>query len=133
MGGGIDSADEGNLKRKALDRAKYIVNNSWKVLALGAIVPFSIWVSLVAATGAWTPKQMKQYSEQERIKAEVEAEYKSYTEYRFNRIFKDADAKTFNDSVNIYQKYGLPIKLLEPSLGQKENAIKQNELERSIN
>jgi hypothetical protein len=81
-------------------------------------------------TGVWTPKQMKAYSEKVRIEQQIEAEHKGDIDYKFNILFKNA--KNFQDSVDVYNKYGLPIKLLTPTHEEKEEAVKQSELERSV-
>ena len=150
------------MGRKVLDGAKYVGKNFWKVLPVGSIVNYdnkdkkglikpsfgkycfhllygiAIAVGLTNYTieginsGAWTPKQIKACNEVRRIKKEIEKTELDETNYYYERIFKDADAKTFQDSLEIYQKYGLPIILLNPTLEQKEKAIKQNELERSV-
>lgn len=153
------SIDGYNLKQKFLDRTRYIGNNFWKVLPIGSainytnknkekigtfiyeleswvhvayglagILTLAIYGSLGAVTGAWTPKQMKAYDEKIRIEQQIETEHKKEINYKFNRIF--GKAITFQDSVDIYQKYNLPITLQNITFEQKEKAIKQNQLER---
>lgn len=149
-----------SIGRKALDGAKYVGKNFWKVLPVGSLINYTVrlnkkltketplgsafhtlygagaiatlalYAFLGVETGAWTPAQIKQYNEKERIKAQMEAEHKSEVDYFYNRMFENAKSK--EDSVGIYQKYGLPIKLLNPSFEQKEKAIKQNELEKGV-
>ncbi|MEK6833759.1 MAG: hypothetical protein AABY32_06980, partial [Nanoarchaeota archaeon] len=79
-----------------------------------------------------TPKQIKEYNRIEKIKTQIKSEHKSEVDYKYNRIFQDANAKTPEDSFKIYTDYNLPFKFLEPTLEQKEKAIKQNQLERSV-
>ncbi len=122
-----------NFGQKILDGAKYAGKEFILPMAGGsAIVLLGCYILVGITTKVWTPKQIKEYNRIEKIKTQIESELKSYVDYRFNRIFEDANAKTFQDSVDIYQKYGLPIKLLNPTLIQKEKTIKQNELERSV-
>ena len=85
---------------------------------------------MLSSTGAWTLKQMKQYNEKSRIEQQIKTEHKNEVNYFYNRIFEGAE--NIKDSVDIYQKYGLPIKLLNPTLEEKERAIKQNRLENLI-
>jgi hypothetical protein len=115
------------------DTPKDVVNKAFHGLyAIAGIFTLAIYGSLGAITGAWTPKQMKAYNEKVKIEAQMESEHKKEVEYRYDKIFENSNAKTIEDSVEIYKKYGLPIKLLNPTLEQKEKAIKQNELERSV-
>jgi len=104
---------EKSLGREVLDKAKY----AGKVLLMmGAIGSLGLIL---------TTRRDKRVIEQE-----VEKAHLYEVNYEYGKIFKNA--YNFQDSVDIYQKYGLPIKLLEPSLEQKEKAIKQNRLENLI-
>jgi hypothetical protein len=99
------------------------------LLIFGGVV-LSLYLVGGIFTRAWTPKQMKEYNEMKRIETGMKAEHTSKINYEYKRIFDNA--KTFQDSVDIYQKLGLPIILSKPSFKQKEEAIKQNELEKSV-
>lgn len=128
MRGETGTEDEGKLIRSTPPKVgKHYVRNAFYIIA-GSVL--SLYATAVLFTKGWTPKQMREYGEKERIKIQIESEHKSEADYNYGRIFENA--KTFQDSVDIYKKYGLPIKLLTPSAEQKEKAIKQNELERSI-
>jgi hypothetical protein len=98
-------------------------------LLFGGIV-FSLYLIGGIFTKSWTPKQMREYNEKSRIEAEMKKEYTDKVNYEYNRIYENA--KTFQDSVEVYQKFGLPIILSKPSFKQKEEAVRQNELEKSV-
>jgi len=151
------SIDGYNFKQKASDVARYVGNNFWKVLPLGSsinyikngkkknatkdlfhdayatvgILGLVIWLTGGVFLGTWTPKQIKQYNEKLRIELELKTQDIGDINYRYNRLFENAI--NFNDSLKIYEKYSLPIKLLEPSIEQKKRAIEeQNKLEKSL-
>lgn len=70
-------------------------------------------------TGTWTPKQ---YTEMvKRIKQ---------TNSSYDKLLENA--ANFDDSLKFYIENGLPIKLEEPSLEQKEKIVKQNDLEKDL-
>jgi hypothetical protein len=99
------------------------------LLIMGGLL-FSLYVTTGISTGAWTPKQIKAYNERVRIEQELKDQHLKEVNYFYNRLFEKAI--TFQDSVEIYKKYNLPINIKNPTLNQKEKAIKQNELERSL-
>jgi hypothetical protein len=96
------------------------------IYALAGVCIVGSYITFSAITGAWTPKQIKQYNEKIKEKEFIEAVENREVDFWYGRIFEEENAKTFQDSVDIYQKYGLPIKLLEPTIQQKENANKKN-------
>jgi hypothetical protein len=102
------------------------------VYAIAGVSSLIVYTFLGATTGIWTPKQKEMYKEQMKIKAQIETEHKKEIEYRFDRIFNENKATTFWDSLEIYNHYNLPFKFVEPTFKQKEEAVKQNELERSL-
>jgi len=54
------------------------------------------------------------------------------TEDSYDALDLFKGAKNDRDSINIYLKHGFPIKLLEPSIKDKERAVKQGILENKI-
>jgi hypothetical protein len=105
-------------------------NYARNAIALFGGVLFSLYTIGGIFTKAWTPKQMREYNERSKIEADMKEEHIGNVNYEYERIFDNA--KTFQDSVEIYQKFGLPIILSKPSFKQKEEAVKQNELEKSV-
>ena len=79
----------------------------------------------------WTPKQIKEYNEKFRLEQKVYFEHQHTVDSTYTNLFQDA--KSTQDSIDIYQKWGLPIQLLSPTIQQKEEAIqKWSELEKSL-
>lgn len=117
MGGGTGRIRERNLFYNA-------------AIVIGAVTFGCFVINRVETgikTGAWTPSQIKQYNEKQRIIQQIKTEHENETNFEYGRLFEGN-----KDSIEVYKKYGFPIKLLEPTLEQKEKAIKQSELERSL-
>ena len=154
-----DNNTKKSFGKRALDRAKYVGKNFWKVLPVGSAINYAdriqestkdtpikyafhslygaIGVVILGAytllglrTDSWTPAQIKQYNEKRKIINQMEVEHKREVDYFYNRMFEDA--KTFQDSVDVYKHYNLPIILPKITFKQKEEAIKQNQLEKSV-
>ncbi len=123
-----------NYRRKNKDKlegreydAKDILHDFY---ALAGVFALSGYLGTLSLTKEWEPK--KQLEEIERIKVEnqKEEDRKMLIEKKYNGIFESENPQTFQDSLNIYLKYGLPIKLLSPSFEQREEAV--NKLEKSV-
>jgi hypothetical protein len=133
VGSAINYQDKLKLARRSayFDTSKEFINKTFHGLyALAGIYTLVIYGSLGVVTGVWTPKQMKAYNEKARIKQQIETEHKSEVNHEYNQLFENA--KTSEDTLAIYKRYNLPFKFVEPTLKQKEEAIKQNKLERSL-
>jgi hypothetical protein len=152
-----------NLVEKTLDGARYIGKNFWKILPVGSAINYQekrdkglidknnpngilhgmyalagvgflfSYILFETTTGAWTPKQIKAYNEKVRIEQQIETEHKKEVEYKYDKIFEDTKTRNFWDSLEIYKKYNLPFKFVEPTLEQKEKVIKQSNLEKGLN
>ncbi len=94
-------------------------------LRIGALVLGTYFIG-GSFTEAWTSKQIKENIQKTKIEQEEKIQYQNKIDSLYNKLFENAD------SLDIYKKYGLPIKLLKPTLEQKEWAIEQNELEKKI-
>ncbi len=105
---------------------RYLLNTG-KTLAGGLLVLYFIGGF---STGAWTPKQMKEFNRIEKIKKEMMNERRTFDEFEMGRIYSSAE--THQDSVKIAAKYGLPVEILKPSLEQMEEAIEKFSLENSV-
>jgi hypothetical protein len=99
------------------------------VYALTGIIILGVYIPFGATTGAWTPKQIHIYNLEKKVDRVLDEMNTDYINHHFNQMFEKENPKTFQDSVDIYQKYGLPIKLLKPTIKQKEEAINKMELE----
>lgn len=106
---------------------KMFFHSIYTALSIAALGSYSL---IGFTTHTWTLKQWKEYHEKVRIEQEMEKAQLDEVNYEYSKIFENAT--NFQDTVDIYQKYGLPIILLNPSLEKKEKAIKQNELEKSF-
>jgi hypothetical protein len=100
------------------------------IYALAGVFAVSGYLGFAGLTKEWSPK--KQFEAYSKIEAEKKKneKIKIMTECKYKNIFKKENSKTFSDSIDIYQKYGLPIRLLEPSFEQKQEAV--NKLEKEV-
>jgi hypothetical protein len=107
---------EKSFGRKVLDGTKY----------LGKNIPFLLAIASVIGLGKFV------YNRLENSLDNFEKNLKYYNQVNssYDSLFKDA--KTFGDSLAVYQHYGLPVRLPEPTLDEKETAVKINELEKSL-
>jgi len=137
------------LGRKALDGAKYVGKNFWKVLPVGSLINNrnvskkkgekflvsnsfmrhsayallgGVLIEIWALNGIFYSKWTpKQYKE-----AGLEKQYKNNINASYNKLFENA--ANFEDSLKIYQENNLPIrpiKLLEPSFENKERILER--------
>ncbi len=95
---------------------------------IGAVVLLT-YVSGGVFFGAWNGKELKDFYKKG---VNSHMEHVRNVNSGFNELFKDA--KTFQDSVEIFQKYDLPIILPEPTFQDKERVVgkieKENQLEK---
>jgi len=145
--GSIDKS----LGRKFLDGAKYLGKNSWKVLPVAGAVDFTnkrlngmIKPSIInhlksvyhlttfslAVIYCVASIENKSLNPQKWLENKNKIQYQNQINSSYKALFKDA--KTFSDSLVIYQHYGLSLKLKEPNFEEKETAVKINELEKSL-
>lgn len=137
---------EKNFGRKFLDGMKYVGKNSWKVLPVAGFIngvynnfnsnnkiikllkfsfhslnmlAFGIYFTCSVNSNSFNPTK---WNKNDKHYNQINSSYDS--------LFKDA--KTFSDSLAVYQHYGLPVILPEPTLEEKETAVKINELEKSL-
>jgi hypothetical protein len=91
--------------------------------ALGGVFALSGYLGVVSMTNSCSPK--KQIKELNRIENEKRKQeyHERFINSEYERMFERENPKTFQDSVDVYQKYGLPIKLLEPTIKEKENLV----------
>jgi hypothetical protein len=146
-----------SLGKKALDGLNYVGKNFWKILPVGSgvnyhnklknglikedrdketlhslyglfgIFALSIYLSGGLFTGTWTPKQIKEYSEKSEIEKADRIQYEKSIDSSYNNLFRNS--VSFEDSLEIYKKSRLPIKLISPTIEEKERAVRFNELE----
>lgn len=123
-----------NYRRKNKDKlegreydAKEIFHDLY---ALAGVFALSGYLGNVGLTKEWELK--KQLEEIERIEVEKmkEENRKMLIEKKYNEIFEGENPQTLKDSLEIYIKYGLPIKLLSPTFEQREEAV--NKLEKVV-
>jgi hypothetical protein len=112
------------LGQKTSDRTKNYLRNT--LVIAGSFVSILYFIAGIS-TGAWTPKQIKEYSRKAEIEQAERVQYRNRIDSSYNQLFENC--ASFQDSVDIYKKYGLPIKLRYPSFEDKENAVKQKLLE----
>jgi hypothetical protein len=136
----IGSSLNYEIKNRAKDKSKtteYNLGDNYTLkeifhdfYALAGVFAVSGYLGFVGLTKEWSPK--KQFEEYNRMESERKKNEnrRVIVEKKYNGMFESENPKTFQDSVEIYLKYGLPIKLLEPSFQQKQEAI--NRLERSL-
>jgi hypothetical protein len=129
MGGGTgttkkNSININGLEKRASDMTKHYLRNT--SIIGGFLILFSYFIAGIS-TGAWTPKQIKEYSKKAEIEQAERIQYRNRIDSSYNQLFENC--ASFQDSVDIYKKYGLPIKLRYPSFEDKENAVKQKLLE----
>jgi len=145
---------ERSLGRKALDGAKYVGKNFWKVLPVGSLINLAL-NSTIAAKGLNYAQYSKKYSGLRMLaKTLGNCAYAviplipllNYTQdvkttgfwnlkqqKEFHKHQKEInnsynklfkDAANFEDSLKIYQELDLPTKLEEPSFKDKERIVK---------
>ncbi len=102
----------GDLDFKALFHRMY---------SLASIVVPVIYLSSGIFDGTWTPKQFRDY----KIETQYQEALVENEKILWGQKNPLKDAKNLQDSLDIYQKYGLPIILKEPSLDEK-NKILEN-------
>lgn len=98
--------------------------------ALAGVSAIAGYFALVSSTDAWSPG--RQFQELGRIEAEKKKQENKerMVECKYKNIFRKENPQNFQDSLDIYLKYGLPIKLLNPSFQEKEEAV--NKLEKAM-
>lgn len=143
--------------KKISDNINYIGKNFWKVLPVGSLINYSakvkkeliktnvlksgfhmLYVAVPSAILTFlglaglaelsVNNNPIKYNEKQRIIQQMNAEHESEVNFEYSRLFEGN-----KDSIEVYQKYDFPIKLLEPTLELKEKAIKQSWLENSVN
>jgi len=115
-----------NLLRKTIKE-----DVSWDVLFRIFLAAFYVGTLInYNNTSSLNPAKWDKYYETEEKKQQAKQNYIQKIDLIYNSLFKDA--KTFDDSLEIYQKYGLPIKLIPANFEQKEKVVKQNKLEDSL-
>ncbi len=82
------------------------------------------------ATGSLNPKVWSEKVKEGNEKMQLKQQYENKVDSTYNSLFQDT--KTFQDSLEIYQKYGLPIKLEPVSFEEKEKIVNENSLEGSL-
>lgn len=135
-----------SLGRKALDGAKYVGKNFWKVLPIGHeinflsgkskiksglahllftilwICPLGVYVLNGTDDGKWTPKQYKEA----RLEKQEQEQYRNDINNSYKKLFKDA--KDVGDTLEIVNKHNILYELtLKPSFEDKERIVKDLE------
>lgn len=120
-------------KENKMDKLTKKENNTKEILRdiflFGGVSLAAGYLGLASMTHEFSPK--KQIQEYIRIEAEKMQEKSRETmiNQKYESIFEKENPQSFQDSVDLYQKYGLPIKLLNPSFEQKKEAVNKLEME----
>lgn len=123
---------DGNIEREVREENKIPFSNTLTVIgALATAVPLVVYIGTGVVTSDWSITNFKTYLGiiNEGLKRKA---YEQKVDSTYNALFNEA--KSLDDSLKIYEKYGLPIKLelKKPSFEDKERAVKENELEKSL-
>ena len=93
------------------------------IYALAGIVTLGGYLTFGAMTGAWTPRQINEYELKKRVdEAFIEISPK-YAKDKFDKIAGKKHPKNLQDSLNICDKYELPVKILNLTDTQKTEII----------
>lgn len=125
-----DTAEYSKFSNAFKREAKKFLHEAYSILGLSAV---TIYTVAILGTHSLNPvHQYKHYrGDIERAILEVKEENKRIEKIdsSYNSLNLFQDAKNFEDSLEIYKKFGLPIRLETPNLEQKEKIVKQNSLE----
>lgn len=140
-------SEEKSFGKRTLDCAKYVGShlpllnefNLFRNAVRKDDIPWNILVRLVLSglyfgsaihsynSSSLNPRDWDRYYKIEEEKQKAKQKYQNQINSSYNSLFKNAE--NFEDSLEIYKKYGLPIKLQPVSFEEKEKIVNQNSLE----
>jgi hypothetical protein len=123
--------ESSEIKYVLKELTKSVLHRAYSIVGLGGL---AIYITASVGTNSLNPiNQFEKYSKE--IK-NLQVEYNKIHQHNqqvnssYDSLFKDA--KNFADSFAIYNHYCLPIKLGQPTLDEKETAVKMNRLEKEM-
>lgn len=102
--------------------AESFFHNIYAVAGIATVMGYGF---SIAASSEWKPKEIKRYFNEIHEEANQEKENIRLINEEYDKMIEKENPKTFQDSLDIYLKYGLPIKLVEPTPEQRKSALER--------
>lgn len=124
---------KGSIDKNFADKA---INNIKKYIKPAvAVVGFLgvMYVQNGCETHAWTYQEIVEYSKLKRLEQQKNIEKQAIVKQEYGELFRDA--KTLEDSINIYNKFDAlrdNIRLKQVSIEDMEKSVEQSKLESKL-
>lgn len=95
------------------------------IYAFAGIAAVGGYLSAAIGTSEWKPKEINKYFNELNQEANIEREKIRLINEEYYKMIEKENPETFQDSLDIYLKYGFPIKLVEPTPEQRKSALER--------